>query len=136
MVVMKRILDIFCGCGGMSLGFQNAGFKIVGAFDNWKSAVDVYNKNFTCKACLADVYDLAPEYLDAFSPDVIIGGPPCQDYSSAGKLNESGGRAELTLKFSDLICKIMPVYLGEPMHCWYWCRHNYSFENRALHSII
>ena len=107
---MKRTLDIFCGCGGMSLGFQNAGFSIIGAFDNWKPAVDVYNKNFACEACLTDVYDLTSKYLNAFSPDVIIGGPPCQDYSSAGKLNENGGRAGLTLTFAKLVCEVMPSW--------------------------
>ena len=40
------VVDLFCGCGGMSLGFQKAGFKIVAAFDNWQHAVDVYRENF------------------------------------------------------------------------------------------
>ena len=39
-------IDLFCGCGGMSLGFQNAGYNIVAAFDNWDSAIDIYRKNF------------------------------------------------------------------------------------------
>ena len=40
-------IDLFCGCGGMSLGFQNAGFNIIAAYDNWDPAVKVYKKNFT-----------------------------------------------------------------------------------------
>ncbi|NJS16555.1 MAG: DNA cytosine methyltransferase [Nostocaceae cyanobacterium CSU_2_110] len=38
-------MDIFAGCGGLSLGFQNAGFKIISAFDNWQPAIQVYQKN-------------------------------------------------------------------------------------------
>lgn len=41
-----KTIDSFSGCGGMSLGFQNAGFEILAAYDNWKPAVDVYELNF------------------------------------------------------------------------------------------
>ena len=42
-----RVVDLFCGCGGMSLGFQNSGFNIVAAFDNWAPAVETYSANFS-----------------------------------------------------------------------------------------
>lgn len=102
---MPRAIDLFCGCGGLSLGFQNAGFQIVRAFDNWEKAAAIYNANFTDhEAELKDAYDLTPDYLESFSPDIIIGGPPCQDYSSAGKQDETQGRANLTLRFAELVC--------------------------------
>ena len=41
-----KTIDLFSGCGGMSLGFQNAGFEVLAAYDNWKPAVDVYKLNF------------------------------------------------------------------------------------------
>ena len=41
-----RVIDLFAGCGGLSLGFQNAGFNIVAAFDNWDEAIDIYKRNF------------------------------------------------------------------------------------------
>ena len=41
-----KIVDLFCGCGGLSLGFQEADFEIVSAFDNWDAAIDTYNVNF------------------------------------------------------------------------------------------
>lgn len=107
---MIKVIDIFCGCGGLSLGFQNAGFHIVSAFDSWNIAIETYNRNFTHKAELKDAYDLTPEYLKNFSPDVIIGGPPCQDYSSAGKQDETQGRASLTLRYAELVCEVNPEW--------------------------
>ena len=101
-----RFIDLFCGCGGLSLGFQEAGFEILKSFDNWDKAVDIYNKNFTHKAELIDAYDLTPDALNSYSPDIIIGGPPCQDYSSAGKRNESLGRANLTIRFAEIVASL------------------------------
>lgn len=104
---MPRAIDLFCGCGGLSLGFEKAGFQIVRAFDNWEKAANIYNANFTDhEAELKDAYDITPEYLKGFNPDIIIGGPPCQDYSSAGKQDESQGRADLTIRFAELVCGI------------------------------
>lgn len=71
---MPRAIDLFCGCGGLSLGFQNAGFQIVHAFDNWDKAVNIYNTNFKDhEAEILDVYNLTTGYLNTFRPDVIIG---------------------------------------------------------------
>ena len=41
-----KVIDLFAGCGGLSLGFQNSGYKILGAYDNWEAAVKVYRQNF------------------------------------------------------------------------------------------
>ncbi|MGA0198887.1 MAG: DNA cytosine methyltransferase, partial [Prochlorotrichaceae cyanobacterium] len=41
-----KVVDLFCGCGGMSLGFQNTGFDIVSAYDYWLPAIEVYKSNF------------------------------------------------------------------------------------------
>lgn len=106
---MIKAIDLFCGCGGLSLGFQQAGFEIVGAFDNWKKAVEIYNENFQHKAELKDVYELTADYLKKFSAEIIIGGPPCQDYSSAGKRNEKNN-ADLTIRFAELVCEVNPKF--------------------------
>ena len=105
-----RTIDIFCGCGGLSYGFVKEGFHLVRAFDNWKSAVDIYNDNFLHMAEIKDIYDIAADYIQSFSPDLIIGGPPCQDYSSAGKRDESMGRADLTIKYAELVCETKPKW--------------------------
>lgn len=108
---MPKAIDLFCGCGGLSLGFQKAGFELVRAFDNWEKAVNIYNENFKDhKAELKDAYDLTSEYLVTFKPDIIIGGPPCQDYSSAGQQDESKGRANLTIRYAELVSGVKPQW--------------------------
>ena len=41
-----NIVDLFCGCGGLSLGFETAGFDVVAGYDNWTAAINVYKENF------------------------------------------------------------------------------------------
>lgn len=106
-----RVVDLFCGCGGLSLGFQNAGFNIVAAFDNWPEAIAIYKKNFGHPIISRDLNDTTDiSDIEKFSPDIIIGGPPCQDYSSAGHRDESLGRANLTISFAQIITRIRPKY--------------------------
>ena len=106
-----RCVDLFSGCGGMSLGFQNAGFEVVAAFDNWKPAVKVYEKNFKHPIYCTDINsDEARSLIASCAPEIIIGGPPCQDFSSAGHRNEKGGRAILSIKYSEIVADIRPLY--------------------------
>lgn len=105
-----RVIDLFAGMGGMSLGFQNAGFTVVAAYDNWKPAIEVYRANFSHPIYETDLYNLDIQSTAQLSPDIIIGGPPCQDFSSAGKRDETGGRADLTIVFADIIASIQPMW--------------------------
>ena len=86
------------------------GFNIVAAYDNWEAALHVYNTNFDHPAELLDLTDVnhCVETIAALSPDMIIGGPPCQDFSSAGKRNEDNGRGNLTVSYAEIISKIKP----------------------------
>ena len=105
-------VDLFCGCGGLSLGFQNAGFEIVAAYDKWQAALSVYQKNFEheCKMLdLSNVEDCVAE-IESKHPDMIIGGPPCQDFSSAGKRDEDNGRGDLTVNYAQIINRIRPKW--------------------------
>jgi DNA (cytosine-5)-methyltransferase 1 len=104
-----RTIDLFSGCGGMSLGFQNAGFEVVAAYDHWKPALETYRKNFAHPAYQVDLGTLE-DFTDliAFAPEVIIGGPPCQDFSSAGKRDTNLGRADLTVQFAQIVNAVAP----------------------------
>ncbi|MBI5182433.1 MAG: DNA cytosine methyltransferase [Nitrospirae bacterium] len=103
-----RTIDLFAGCGGMSMGFQNAGFEIVAAFDNWQPAINTYKRNFTHPIYNYDLakYEGSCAVFKNLHPEMIIGGPPCQDFSSAGKRDETLGRADLTVSFAEIVSKV------------------------------
>lgn len=106
-----KTIDLFAGCGGMSLGFLNAGFDIIAAFEFWDIAAECYEMNFSHPVFRTDLSDVqnAIEQIRKFSPDMIIGGPPCQDFSHAGKRVEAS-RASLTESYAKIIDAIRPKY--------------------------
>lgn len=105
-----RTVDIFSGCGGMSLGFEQAGFQVVAAYDNWAPAVEIYKANFNHPVVQKDLCDEdSATTIAALQPDVIVGGPPCQDYSIAGK-RKIGKRANLTIRFAEIVTKALPEW--------------------------
>lgn len=109
--INNRTIDLFCGCGGMSLGFQNAGFNIVAAFDHWKPAVEVHRANFDHDVFECDLYDSKlGGVIRKLAPNLIIGGPPCQDFSSAGPNSHTSHRAGLIERFVDFIEEAKPGY--------------------------
>ena len=73
------VLDLFAGCGGLSLGFESAGFKSVG-MDCAKDCCDSYNANLQGE-CINELITSKTKFPKA---DVIIGGPPCQPFSVNG----------------------------------------------------
>ncbi len=109
---MITTVDLFCGCGGLSLGFQKAGINILAAIDNWGIALDIYRENFNHPAIQQDLSDevTAIKIIRKFAPEMIIGGSPCQDFSSAGKRNLNGDRANLTHHFANIVCEIKPKW--------------------------
>lgn len=85
-----KILDLFCGCGGLSLGFKDAGFGVVLGVDNWLDAIKTFS--FNHKESKTVHQDLSQINVATFihshqikNIDIIIGGPPCQGFSIAGK---------------------------------------------------
>ena len=108
---MINAVDLFAGCGGLSLGFQNAGINIMAAFEFWDKAADCYEKNFDHPVMRIDLSDVenAVETILPYKPELIIGGPPCQDFSHAGKRIEAG-RASLTGSYAEIIYRIRPNY--------------------------
>ena len=97
-----RVLDLFSGAGGLSLGFEMAGFRVVGAIDNMKEACQTYQRNHPdTRVFDDDIRNLGAEDIEALigRVDVILGGPPCQGMSLAGKRIVRDPRNELFLDF-------------------------------------
>jgi len=76
----KTVLDLFAGCGGLSLGFEANGFKTIG-YEMNENATKTYNKNLLGQ-CFNETLTIETEYPQA---DIVIGGPPCQPFSVGGK---------------------------------------------------
>ena len=106
-----RVVDLFSGCGGLSQGFTAAGYQVVAAFDAWDIAIETYKKNFSHHAEVRDLTNTRSsiDVVAGWTPDIIVGGPPCQDFSHAGPRTE-GDRANLTLAFAKIVCKVKPAW--------------------------
>lgn len=109
----NTFIDLFSGCGGMSLGFEHAGFKSVLAIDNWQDALDTYSHNRQgAKTLCADLSELDPNRIkaeyDIDKVSVIIGGPPCQGFSIAGKRIVEDKRNELYKSFVKFVDVFRP----------------------------
>lgn len=98
------VLDLFCGAGGMSKGFLAAGFEVNFAVDFNEHAIKTYKEN------IGDHCEMAELSREIVLPraDVIIGGPPCQGFSSAGQRKNDDSRNSLISVFAHLITRLRP----------------------------
>ena len=101
-----NVIDLFCGCGGMSKGLIDAGLNIIAGIDVWDKAVVSYNKNFSHhQAYCEDLTQLSPEKFeelynkDKKAVDVLVGGPPCQSFSIAGRRDKDDPRNTLFMEY-------------------------------------
>jgi len=104
----KNVLDLFCGCGGLSLGFEQAGYNVLLGIDVWEDALITYRQNHKNSDTLcADLSTLQPkeveEKIKGQKVDLIIGGPPCQGFSVAGKRIIEDKRNELYKAFVRMV---------------------------------
>ncbi len=117
---MKRkfnCIELFAGAGGLGTGFINAGFNIISANDIWESAAKTYVANHpNVKYIVKDIADLnADELLEGtgYSKqdiDVIIGGPPCQGFSTLGKRFIDDPRNKLFKEYVRIVNDIKPKF--------------------------
>ena len=103
-----NVLDLFCGCGGLSLGFEEAGYNVLLGIDIWEDALKTYAYNHKhSKTLCADMSTLRGEDVKDIvgdnSVDVIIGGPPCQGFSIAGKRIVNDDRNKLYKGFVRMV---------------------------------
>lgn len=111
--VPLTVLDLFCGCGGLSLGFQQAGFKIKLGIDFWQDAIKTFNHTHkSAQGIVADLSSISPEIISSETGvdavDVIIGGPPCQGFSIAGKRMIDDERNQLYKAFIQFVSFYQP----------------------------
>lgn len=99
-----KIIDLFCGIGGLSLGFEQAGFEVISAIDMWKDAIVTYNHNRKDKVAKVETVEdfnikELPEIVKSTHITGIIGGPPCQGFSTVGRREVDDPRNKMYLEF-------------------------------------
>jgi len=100
------VIEFFAGAGGLSLGFARAGFRVEMAVDNRSAAVETHRWNLGAPA--RDL-DLSAGNLALPSATVIVGGPPCQGFSSAGQRKRGDKRNTLVSRFASLVAQLRPA---------------------------
>ena len=110
-----KIIDLFCGCGGLSRGFELAGFETTLAIDNWSDAIKTYNHNSKKNVAICeDIRNLSNEFLKSYKDSSrivgVIGGPPCQGYSTVGTREVNDPRNYLYLEYCRVVENIEPDF--------------------------
>jgi len=109
-----NVIDLFCGCGGLSYGFDLAGYNTLLGIDNDSRATECFVLNHkAAKAICCDITkisykeDIKP-LLDGKEVDVVVGGPPCQGMSLSGPRKLDDPRNKLYLSYIRLVDEIKP----------------------------
>lgn len=103
-----KVVSLFSGCGGLDLGFINAGYKIVWANDNFSDACETYRREIGDHIVCDDIFNIEPESIP--KAEVIIGGPPCQGFSGVGKRDPKDIRSMLVWRYLEIVNFIKPKF--------------------------
>lgn len=100
---MDKIVSLYSGCGGMDLGFIQAGFNVIWGIDNDKSAYETYKFNLSGDFQYKNIHNV--DINEIPDMDILIAGPPCQGFSTVGKMNPNDERNFLL----ELIIEIVEI---------------------------
>lgn len=99
------VVSLFAGCGGLDLGFKEAGFKITWSNEIMPDAAESYKRNLGHTPVVEDIWKIINDVPKA---DIVIGGPPCQAFSLVGKRLENDSRAKLVFAYQIIIKRTKP----------------------------
>lgn len=102
-----RAISLFSGAGGMDLGFRKAGVKVVWANDFNAAACETYRSNFGEEIHFGSITDF--DYSKLPDCELVFGGPPCQGFSVAGKMDPDDPRSKLVFEFQKVVRAKRPV---------------------------
>jgi len=102
---MENVLDLCAGAGGLSHGFEQAGYRVLAGVDVWDDALETYRLNHPSVGLEVDMHSTEPSELPVAKEqvDVVIGGPPCKGFSLAGERKEDDERNQLVARFLDYV---------------------------------
>ena len=109
----KTVVDLFCGCGGLSYGFINAGYEVLLGVDNEPKALETFKKNHKNSSIICgDISKIGKKEIKAITGkrkiDVLIGGPPCQGVSISGHRLKEDARNELFSSYLRILSELKP----------------------------
>lgn len=109
---MSKLLtavSLFTGAGGMDVGFENAGVQVLVANELMKEASETYRENHpNTKLINADINEVIDTFSQYKGADIVFGGPPCQGFSVAGKMNPDDKRSKLIFSYLEVVEKVRP----------------------------
>ena len=112
MIAKTKVVDLFCGIGGLSHGFHREGFDVSAGFDIDGSCEYAYEKNNSAKFIVADVASLetktVQDMFDGAETRILVGCAPCQPFSTYNTKKGAGGKWNLLSRFGNLIEEISP----------------------------
>lgn len=103
-----RTISLFSGAGGLDSGAINAGAKILWANDMMKDACATYRENIGNHIVCGDIYNLFDDIEKNDNIDLVIGGPPCQGFSVAGKMDINDERSKLIWAYVNVVSRLKP----------------------------
>ena len=104
-----KAISLFSGAGGMDVGFENAGVEVVLANEIVKEAAETYKHNHPNSLMINDDINNILESLGEYNDiDIVFGGPPCQGFSVAGKMDPDDDRSKLIFTFLDVVERVRP----------------------------
>ena len=102
-------VSLFTGAGGMDVGFERAGVTVVFANEIVKEAAETYNANHQVGIMVnEDIYNIIDQFDQLKGTDLVFGGPPCQGFSVAGKMDPDDKRSQLIFTFLDVVENVQP----------------------------
>ena len=96
-------IDLFSGCGGLALGFKQAGFRSVYAVEMDADAAKTYQLNFGHRVAAKPIDEVTQLPVGALRADVIVGGPPCQGFSPLGRMSPRAEHADMNGLWEDYL---------------------------------
>jgi len=109
---MLNVLELFAGAGGFTLGSKLAGFNTILGIDKWEIALKTNKHNNNINILKEDIsilkYSQLKKHVNKKDIDIIIGGPPCQSFSTVGKRSLDDPRADLVKEYARFIKEIKP----------------------------
>lgn len=104
----RTAISLFSGAGGMDVGVLDAGFRVLLANDIDPDACSTYRQNHGDMMVQGSLIDILPLLKHVRGIDLLFGGPPCQGFSVAGKMDPSDPRSSLIFSFFDAVDAISP----------------------------